>query len=61
MNVNQYQVFFAKNIKTNLIQMFSGTPQQWNLSDNYITSSEEEYSHQTKGRYRKSSTYSKFL
>lgn len=61
MIMNQHQVFFVKNIKTNLIQMFAGTPQQWNLSTNYITSSEEEYSTQTKGRYRKSSTYNRFL
>ena len=61
MIMNQHLVFFAKNIKTDLIQMFSGTPQQWNLSDDYITSSEEEYSTQTKGRYIKSSTYSRFL
>ena len=61
MILNQHPVFFAKNIKTNLIQMFAGTPQQWNLSTNYTTSSEEEYSTQTKGRYRKSSIYSRFL
>ena len=61
MITNQHQVFFAKNIKTNLIQMFAGTPQQWNLSTNNIASTEEEYSTQTKGRYRKSSIYNKFL
>jgi len=61
MIMNHQQVFFAKNNKTNLIQMFTGTPQQWNLSDDYSISSEEEYSKQTKGRYRKSSMYSKYI
>ena len=61
MIINQQQVFFVKNIKSNLIQMFSGTPKQWKLSENYIASSEEEYSTQTKGRYNKSSIYSKYL